>query len=97
MKVDEGDVRDFLRGRVAAYKIPRRVLFFDEDELSLTGNAKIRGDELRSWRCSDCRSARRSDARGVRGRLGVVSRGGPVMKQQQPSTELAPLEPLVGE
>jgi hypothetical protein len=23
------------------------VLFFDEDELSLTGNAKIRGDELR--------------------------------------------------
>jgi fatty-acyl-CoA synthase len=45
--VDEGDVRDFLRGRVAAYKIPRRVLFFDEDELSLTGNAKIRGDELR--------------------------------------------------
>jgi acyl-CoA synthetase (AMP-forming)/AMP-acid ligase II len=45
--VDEGDVRGFLRGRVAAYKIPRRVLFFDEDELSLTGNAKIRGDELR--------------------------------------------------
>ena len=34
-------------GRVAAYKIPRRVLFFDEDELSLTGNSKIRGDELR--------------------------------------------------
>ena len=25
----------------------RRLLFFDEDELSLTGNAKIRGDELR--------------------------------------------------
>jgi fatty-acyl-CoA synthase len=45
--VDEGDVRDFLRGRVAAYKIPRRVLFFDEDELSLTGSSKIRGDELR--------------------------------------------------
>jgi acyl-CoA synthetase (AMP-forming)/AMP-acid ligase II len=45
--VDERDVRDFLRGRVASYKIPRRVLFFDEDEVSLTGNAKIRGDELR--------------------------------------------------
>jgi fatty-acyl-CoA synthase len=43
----EDDVRDFLRGRVATYKIPRRVLFFTEDELSLTGNAKIRSDELR--------------------------------------------------
>jgi fatty-acyl-CoA synthase len=47
VRLDENDVRDFLRGRVAAYKIPRRVLFFDEAELSLTGNAKIRSDELR--------------------------------------------------
>ena len=47
VSVDENDVRDFLRGRVATYKIPRRVLFFDEGELSLTGNAKIRSDELR--------------------------------------------------
>ena len=47
VSVDEDDVRNFLRGRVASYKIPRRVLFFDEDELSLTGNAKIRSDELR--------------------------------------------------
>jgi fatty-acyl-CoA synthase len=45
--LDEDDVRNFLRGRIASYKIPRRVLFFDEDELSLTGNAKIRADELR--------------------------------------------------
>jgi acyl-CoA synthetase (AMP-forming)/AMP-acid ligase II len=48
VSIDEDDVRDFLRGRVAAYKIPRRVLFFDEAELSLTGNAKIRADELRT-------------------------------------------------
>jgi fatty-acyl-CoA synthase len=47
VSLDENDVRDFLRGRVATYKIPRRVLFFDEAELSLTGNAKIRSDELR--------------------------------------------------
>jgi fatty-acyl-CoA synthase len=46
--VDENDVRGFLRGRLASYKIPRRVLFFDEHELSLTGNAKIRADELRA-------------------------------------------------
>jgi fatty-acyl-CoA synthase len=45
--VDEGGVRDFLRGKLASYKVPRRVLFFDEDELVLTGNAKIRADELR--------------------------------------------------
>jgi fatty-acyl-CoA synthase len=45
--VDEDDVRDFLRGRVATYKIPRRVLFFAEHELSKTGNAKIRAEELR--------------------------------------------------
>ena len=46
--VDEDDVRRFLRGRLASYKIPRRVLFFDEAELSLTGNAKIRTERLRA-------------------------------------------------
>jgi fatty-acyl-CoA synthase len=44
---DGVSIGEFLRGRIAAYKIPRRVLFFDEAELSLTGNAKIRSDELR--------------------------------------------------
>jgi hypothetical protein len=29
--------------------------------------------------------------------MGVASRGGPILKEQRPSTELAPLEPLVGE
>ena len=43
----EDDVRDFLRGKLASYKLPRRVLFFEEDELVLTGNAKIRADDLR--------------------------------------------------
>jgi acyl-CoA synthetase (AMP-forming)/AMP-acid ligase II len=45
--VTESDVRAFLRGRLASYKIPRRVLFFDEDELSMTANAKIRTSALR--------------------------------------------------
>ncbi len=45
--IGEADVRSFLRGRVASYKIPRRVLFFSDEELSMTGNAKIRADELR--------------------------------------------------
>jgi fatty-acyl-CoA synthase len=46
--VDEHGVRAFLRGRIASYKIPRRVVFVREDELSLTGNAKIRAEELRA-------------------------------------------------
>jgi acyl-CoA synthetase (AMP-forming)/AMP-acid ligase II len=45
--VDEEDVRSFLRDRLASYKIPRHVLFFADGELSLTGNAKIRSEELR--------------------------------------------------
>jgi len=46
--VDEEDVRAFLRGRIASYKIPRRVVFVDESDLTRTGNAKIRTDELRA-------------------------------------------------
>jgi len=46
--VTEDGVRDFLKGKLASYKLPRHVLFFDEDELVLTGNAKIKVDELRS-------------------------------------------------
>ena len=45
--VGEDDVRGFLRGRLAAYKIPRRVLFVAEAELSLTANAKVRAEALR--------------------------------------------------
>lgn len=47
-QVDEENVRRFLRGRLASYKIPRRVLFVSERDLSLTANAKIRPEELRS-------------------------------------------------
>ena len=47
-RVDESDVRAFLKGRIASYKIPRRVVFVREDELSLTGNQKIRAEDLRA-------------------------------------------------
>lgn len=47
LDVDEHEVRDFLRGTLAVYKIPRRVVFVDHEELSLTANAKIRVDALR--------------------------------------------------
>ena len=47
-RVTEADVQGFLRGRIASYKIPRRVLFFEEADLVQTGNAKIKTAELRS-------------------------------------------------
>lgn len=43
----EDDIRDFLRRRLAAYKVPRRVLFFDDGEIPLTsGETKVRDREL---------------------------------------------------
>jgi fatty-acyl-CoA synthase len=43
----ESTVRDFLKERLASYKVPRRVLFVDEAELSLTGSAKVKTGALR--------------------------------------------------
>lgn len=45
--VDEAAVREYLRGKIASYKIPRRVLFVSDAELDLTGNAKVRVEALR--------------------------------------------------
>jgi fatty-acyl-CoA synthase len=44
---DADDIRGFARERLASYKVPRHVLFFSEDEIALTGNAKIKSGELR--------------------------------------------------
>jgi acyl-CoA synthetase (AMP-forming)/AMP-acid ligase II len=46
--VTEAEVQKFLQGRIASYKVPRRVLFFTEAELVQTGNAKIKTTALRS-------------------------------------------------
>jgi fatty-acyl-CoA synthase len=45
--IDEAAVQNFLKARLASYKVPRRVIFFREDELSLTGTAKIKSAALR--------------------------------------------------
>jgi fatty-acyl-CoA synthase len=43
----EDDIRSFLRERVAAYKVPKRVLFFDDGEIPMTGSdTKVRDTEL---------------------------------------------------
>jgi fatty-acyl-CoA synthase len=45
--VEPDEVRSFLRERLAAYKVPRAVLFFSADELSYTANQKIQLGPLR--------------------------------------------------
>lgn len=43
----EADIRNFGRQKLASYKVPRRVLFFGEEELQTTGSAKIKTAALR--------------------------------------------------
>ncbi len=45
--LDTEQLLAFLRERLASYKVPRHVLFFREDEVAITGNAKIKAGELR--------------------------------------------------
>lgn len=44
----EDDLRGFAKQSLASYKIPRKVLFFAEEELPMTGSNKIRRPELRT-------------------------------------------------
>ena len=41
------ELRGYLRERLASYKVPRHVVFLREDEVALTGSAKIKTSELR--------------------------------------------------
>jgi fatty-acyl-CoA synthase len=45
---DEGEIRSFLRAALAAYKVPKRVLFFRPEELHYTGNQKVQIEPLRA-------------------------------------------------
>jgi fatty-acyl-CoA synthase len=45
--LDEAVVRSFLKERLASYKVPRRVLFVAEEDVLLTGSAKIKAGALR--------------------------------------------------
>ncbi|MFN8019601.1 MAG: class I adenylate-forming enzyme family protein [Acidimicrobiales bacterium] len=43
----EGGIQDFLRGRIASYKVPKRVLFFADGEIPMTtSDTKVRDAEL---------------------------------------------------
>ncbi|MGW0180619.1 class I adenylate-forming enzyme family protein [Nocardia sp. NPDC003345] len=43
-----GEIREHLRAHLASYKVPREILFFTEDDLALTGSAKIKSADLRA-------------------------------------------------
>ena len=45
--LDAEGIEAFLAVRLASYKVPRHVLFFRDDEIALTGNAKIKSSDLR--------------------------------------------------
>lgn len=47
VKLDESAIKNFAKQTLASYKVPRRVLFFNEDELATTGSAKIKTADLR--------------------------------------------------
>jgi acyl-CoA synthetase (AMP-forming)/AMP-acid ligase II len=46
-RLEAGELSTFLRARLASYKVPRQVLFFREEEITLTGSAKIKSSDLR--------------------------------------------------
>jgi acyl-coenzyme A synthetase/AMP-(fatty) acid ligase len=47
VRLDEAALRDFVKAKLAAYKVPRRIVFVTEADLTLTGSAKIKLGELR--------------------------------------------------
>jgi fatty-acyl-CoA synthase len=47
--VSEADVIAYLKQRLAAYKVPRKVLFLDANDLDMTHTAKIKPEEAREF------------------------------------------------
>jgi fatty-acyl-CoA synthase len=45
--LEEAALREFVGRRLSSYKVPRRVLFLQESDLSFTGNNKVKTDALR--------------------------------------------------
>jgi fatty-acyl-CoA synthase len=44
--LEEEDILAFLRQKLAAYKLPRKILLFAESDLSFTGTQKIQSGKL---------------------------------------------------
>lgn len=46
--LDAEGIRAFVKQQLASYKVPREVLFFDEEEITLTGSAKIKTSDIKA-------------------------------------------------
>lgn len=46
--LSEEEVRKFAKEQLASFKVPRRVLMFNEEELEWTGSAKVKSSQLQS-------------------------------------------------
>ena len=44
--IEETAIRDFLKARLASYKVPRHVLVFSEEEIAKTGSDKVKAEAL---------------------------------------------------
>jgi acyl-CoA synthetase (AMP-forming)/AMP-acid ligase II len=64
-KLDEESVRNFVKEKLASYKVPRRVLFFSEGDLRLTGTAKVKTSELRDLVSRTLTQASTDEARSL--------------------------------
>jgi acyl-CoA synthetase (AMP-forming)/AMP-acid ligase II len=42
VSLDEADIVAFLKAEVASFKVPRRVLFFTDEDYAVTGNEKVK-------------------------------------------------------
>lgn len=51
LELEEQTVINFVKQRLASYKVPRKVLFFTEEDYPLTGNEKVKAGELRELAC----------------------------------------------
>lgn len=49
--LEEAEVINFVKTRLASYKVPRKVLFFTEADYPLTGNEKVKAGDLRELAC----------------------------------------------
>jgi fatty-acyl-CoA synthase len=56
--LDEAGLQAYAKEQLASFKVPRRVLFFADDEIELTGTAKIKTADLRTL------AAKRLEAEG---------------------------------
>lgn len=46
-QLDADGIRAFIREQLASYKVPRQVVFFTDDEITLTGSAKIKTSDIK--------------------------------------------------